>query len=176
VHAFNLELLWNVISVKNKTHWNTWNQLTMVYKFTSAFSLNKPVGGFEGGLGRGGAAAVQLGDFKVVCVWICSDLVHKIPFGFFTGFVLRRSGLRLGWLAVVQFLFGCQLCCSFGVCFACLGFFSLVFVLLCFFSFGVCFWTKLGSAKVDSRLKIALVGWWWILLWWPLGFVLGSVD
>jgi hypothetical protein len=21
-----------------------------------------------------------------------------------------------------------------------------------------------------------LVGWWWILLWWPLGFVLGSVD
>jgi hypothetical protein len=46
------------------------------------------VGGFEGGLGRGGAAVVLFGDFKVVCVWICSNLVHKIPFGFFTGFVL----------------------------------------------------------------------------------------
>jgi hypothetical protein len=45
--------------------------------FTAFCSSFVRVGGFEGGLGRGGAAAVLLGDFKAFGVWICLDFDRK---------------------------------------------------------------------------------------------------
>jgi hypothetical protein len=50
--------------------------------FTAFCSSFVRVGGFEGVLGRGGAAAVLMGDFKAFRVWICLDLDRKNLFEF----------------------------------------------------------------------------------------------
>jgi hypothetical protein len=91
------------------------------------------VGGFEGGLGRGGATAVLLGDFKAFRVWICLDLDRKNMFEFFYWcYVLRKSESRLLYLVS-----GCFVPTS-------VGFFFPWFVSLVFAFTSVCFWMKLG--------------------------------
>jgi hypothetical protein len=56
------------------------------------------VGGFEGGLGRGGAAVVLLGDCQAVWVWII-----KTCLGFFWCSFCEGQELWLGQLALVMF-------------------------------------------------------------------------
>jgi hypothetical protein len=60
-------------------------------------------GGFKGGLGRGGAAVVLLGDYQAIRAWLFQVWIIKTRLGFFWCWFCEGHELWLGRLVLVMF-------------------------------------------------------------------------